>query len=224
MAFDKKINLPNVTLAAYTSIRVEETIQALLYSMSGIKFYTVKLISHEEPKNLPAGIEFSKGVKCSNIDEWNHSIIYDLPNHIESDYMILIHDNGFIVNPSLWRDEFLNYDYIGAPWPLPIDSFSYRDMDNNIIRVGNSVSLRSKKLLDVPIKLNLKWKAFHGFTNEDGFINVNYRQEYLKEGCKFPDIEVAKYFSRETPLEENVLLEPFAFHNYSGPNSKYPKF
>jgi len=82
MAFDKKINLPNVTLAAYTSIRVEETIQALLYSMSGIKFYTVKLISHEEPKNLPAGIEFSKGVKCSNIDEWNHSIIYDLPNHI----------------------------------------------------------------------------------------------------------------------------------------------
>ncbi len=55
------------------------------------------------------------------------------------------------------KDDFLNYDYIGAPYPLPQDNFSYRDIDGNLIRVGNSVSLRSKKLLDLPIQLDLEW-------------------------------------------------------------------
>ena len=73
---------------------------------------------------------------------------------------MLIHDDGFVVNPDSWQDDFLNYDYIGAPYPLPQDNFSYRDIDGNLIRVGNSVSLRSKKLLDLPIQLDLEWKAF----------------------------------------------------------------
>ena len=25
--------------------------------------------------------------------------------------------DGHIVNPHLWTNEFLKYDYIGAPWP-----------------------------------------------------------------------------------------------------------
>jgi hypothetical protein len=84
--------------------------------------------------------------------------------------------------------------------------------------------LRSKKLLDVPVKLNLEWKPFHGFTNEDGFICVNYRHKYIDEGCKFADIDVAKYFSHETMLPELEGITPFVFHNYNGTNSIYPKF
>jgi hypothetical protein len=147
-----------------------------------------------------------------------------LTKHIDTEFALLIHDNGFVVHPESWRNEFLDYDYIGAPWPLPKDNFSYRDINGNIIRQGNSVSLRSKKLLDIPIKLNLEWKPFYGFTNEDGFICVNYRHKYLEEGCRFADIDVAKYFSRETDLPENVSINPFVFHNYSGTNSKYIKF
>ena len=219
-----KIKLPNVTLAAYTSIRLEQTIKALEYSCKEISFGDVVLITDKSIGNMPKGIRHSKSPKSSNIDEWNYNIIYDLPNHINTEFMILIHDNGFIVNPESWRDEFLEYDYIGAPWPIPTDSFSYRDIKGDIIRVGNSVSLRSKKLLDVPIKKNLEWKDFHGYTNEDGFICVNYRHEYLDSGCKFADIDVAKYFSHETEIPEIQDIKPFAFHNYSGRNSIYPKF
>ena len=32
---------------------------------------------------------------------------------------LTIWTDGFIVHPEMWRDEFLKYDYIGAPWPLP---------------------------------------------------------------------------------------------------------
>lgn len=218
------VNLKNVTLIALTSVRIQETIKALEYSCKGIKFGKVKLASDIIPSDLPDYIIHEYTDKSSNIDEWNYNIIYNLPKHIDTEYCILIHDNGFIVNPEMWRDEFLDYDYIGAPWPMPSDNFSYRDIEGNIIRQGNSVSLRSKKLLDIPNDLKLEWKPFHGFTNEDGFICVNYRHKYLENGCKFADIDVAKYFSHESMIPEIVGIKPFAFHNYLGSNNQYPKF
>ena len=216
--------LLNVTLIALTSVRIPETIKALEYSCKGIKFGSVKLASDIKPENLPDFITHEYTEKSSSIDEWNYNIIYNLSKHIDTEYCILIHDNGFIVNPESWRGEFLNYDYIGAPWPLPNDSFSYRDIKGEVIRQGNSVSLRSKKLLDTPNNLKLEWKPFHWYTNEDGFICVNYRHRYLEEGCVFADIDVAKYFSHESMIPEIQGIKPFAFHNYLGTNNQYPKF
>jgi hypothetical protein len=218
------LKLPNVTLIALTSVRIPETIKALEYSCKNVEFGKVKLASDIKPENLPDYIIHEYTEKSSNIDEWNYNIIYNLPKHVDTDFCILIHDNGFVVNSESWKDEFLEYDYIGAPWPLPNDNFSYRDIKGNLIRQGNSVSLRSKKLLDVPNKLNLEWKSFHGFTNEDGYICVNYRHKYLEEGCKFADIDVAKYFSHESMIPEIQGIKPFAFHNYLGTNNQYPKF
>ena len=218
------LNLSNITLIALTSVKIPQTIKALEYSCREIKFGDVKLASDIKPDNLPSYIKHEYTPKSSNIDEWNYNIIYNLPKHVETEFCILIQDNGFVVNANSWRDEFLNYDYIGAPWPIPNDNFSYRDINGELIRQGNSVSLRSKKLLDVPNKLNLEWKPFHGYTNEDGFICVNYRHKYVEQGCKFADIDVAKYFSHESMIPEISGIEPFAFHNYLGTNSKFPKF
>jgi hypothetical protein len=218
------LDLSRVTLIAYTGMRIPQHIEALKHSCIGINFAEVKLISNEVPENLPDFIKYEKDEKSHSIDDWNYNIIYNLPKHVQTDFCILIHDNGFIVNPESWRDEFLEYDYIGAPWPLPNDDFSYRDINGEIIRQGNSVSLRSKKLLDIPNKLNLEWRSFHGYTNEDGFICVNYRHRYIEEGCKFADIDVAKYFSHEAMIPEIQGIRPFAFHNYQGSNNQYPKF
>jgi hypothetical protein len=220
------LKLPNVTLIAMTSVRIPETIKAIEYSCKGIEYGAVKLASHIKPDNLPDYITHEFTERSSNIDEWNYNVIYNLSKHVNTEFCILIHDNGFVVNPESWRDEFLEYDYIGAPWPIPNenDKISYRDINGELIRQGNSVSLRSKKLLDVPIKLNLEWKPFHGFTNEDGFICVNYRHKYIEEGCKYAPLDIAKYFSHETMIPEIKFIKPFAFHNYQGTNTQYPKF
>lgn len=210
------LNLPNVTLVAMTSVKIPQTIKALLYSCRGINFGKVKLISDIKPDELPDGIIHEYTEKMSNIDEWNHDIIYKLGKHIDTEFAMLIHDDGFIINPQCWRDEFLEYDYIGAPWPMPTDDFSYRDINGEIIRVGNSVSLRSKKLIDLAPKLNLEWKSFHGFYNEDGFICVNYRHIYKEHGMKFADLDVAKYFSHEIQIPETIGITPFAFHGKKG--------
>lgn len=202
------LNLPNVTLVAMCSERFKEQCQkALDYSSKDINFGAVKLIIKES----------------KDVDEWCKNIVYELGEHIKTSHALLIHPDGFVVHPEIWRESWLEYDYIGSPFPLPTDNFSYRDINGDIQRVGNSVSLRSKKLLDLPKKLNMEWKPFHGFYNEDGFISVNMRHVFEENGCKFAPFEVALRFGRETPLPE-YTGDTFVFHKHAGSNSVYPNF
>ncbi len=192
------IELPQVTLIAYGSEKYRESQQkAIDYSCKDIKFGAVKNVIKE----------------CDGIDEWNKNIIYDLTNHVDTDFCLLIHPDGYIIHPECWRDEWLQYDYIGSPWPLPTDDFSYRDKSGTIQRVGNSVSLRSKRLIDLAPKFNLPWQSFHGFTNEDGFICVNNRHIYEEHGMKFAPLDVAIRFGKEHIIPENIdVNKTFVFH------------
>ena len=217
---NKKLELKNVTLVAMTSVLINETIKALMYSSDNISFGAVKLVSPNEPSNLPSRIKFEKTDPIKDIDEWNHRITYHLTDYISTEFAILIHDDGFIVNADSWRDEFLNYDYIGAPW----DHKHFIDKFGNQIRVGNSVSLRSKKLLDIPNKFNMPWlRHENGLTNEDAQICVWNRNLFLDNGINFADFNVAKYFSHETIYPEYGGIIPFCFHNFGGENIKYKK-
>jgi hypothetical protein len=124
-----------------------------------------------------------------------------------------------VVNPDMWQDQWMQYDYIGALWPLPQDDFSFRDQDGNIQRMGNGgFTLRSKKLLCVAKELDLEWKQYYGFYHEDGFFCCHHRKTYESAGCKFAPIEVAAEFSHETMVAENYGNIPFGFH---GRNNYY---
>lgn len=193
------VRLPQVTLIAFTSLgyKTADHLDALRKSCEGIEFGAVKLIQQ-------AGLD--------TVDLWSRAVIYDMPKYIDTDFALLIHADGYVINPESWDNDWLNYDYIGAPWPLPQDDFSYRDINGKIQRVGNSVSLRSKRLLDVANKRQLEWKPFHGYYNEDGFICVNYRHIYEEEGCRFAPLEVAAHFGIEFELPEHKGLKPFIFH------------
>ena len=48
-----KLQLPQVTLVAMTSVNIKETIQAMEYSMRGIDFGDAVLITHKKPFRLP---------------------------------------------------------------------------------------------------------------------------------------------------------------------------
>lgn len=213
------LELKNITLVCVTSVRPERALKALKYSMIGIKFHDVMLLTSCDIKDDVVNI-----IKIDTLDYIGYSrfVVYDLIDYIDSDYVILIQDDGFIVNPKLWRDEFLNYDYIGAPWPIPNDNTTFRDINGNLSRVGNGgFTLRSKKLLSVPKKLNIEWRSYGGFFNEDGFICASNKHLYEQEGCKIAPIDIAKYFSHESEVEEIKDIIPFGFH---GRGRKYDIF
>lgn len=221
-----RIKLPNVTLAVMTSVKLYEAIKALQYSMQGIEFGEVVLITHRKPWNLPKGITYKQTSKISNIDQFNYKTVYELTDYIDTDYVLLIHADGFVVYPSQWRPEFLDYDYIGSPWPLPTAEHStYYDADGNLCRVGNSVSIRSKKLLDFPREAKLEWRpAADGFYNEDIFLCCMNKHLLEAAGMKIAPIEVARYFGHEHTLPETEGIDPFVFHKWWGQNANYPRF
>lgn len=192
------IKLPQVTLIALGSKNIEGMYRALEYSKQGIEWGDVKLITE---------------IECKTIDEWNKTIIYDLRKFVETEFCLLVHPDSAVVHPESWNPDWLNYDYIGAPWPLPTDDYSYRTPDGEIVRVGNSVSLRSQKMLNLPYELEMTWRPYYGNTNEDGFLTCHNRRLLQHFGCKFAPIEVAKYFSREMEIPENQDVDkPFCIH------------
>ena len=222
----EKRKLPNVTLAAMTSVNLYETIHALAYSMRGIEFGEVVLITHRKPFFLPKGIHYKHTSKLKDIDAFNYKMVYELAEHIDTEFVLLVHYDGFVVHPESWRDEFLDYDYIGSPWPLPKNNYAYRDAKGEICRVGNSVSIRSKKLLQFPKQAALKWEKMpDGNYNEDTFLCCKYKNVIEEAGMRFAPIEVAKYFGHEHMIPEIMDVEkPFVFHKWRGRNAQYPQF
>ena len=191
------IQLPNITLIALTNRDFEGHKKALDKSCEGIEWGGVKLIWDE---------------KCNSIDEWNRKVIFDLWKYVDTDYAMLIHADGYVINPHCWNDKWLEYDYVGAPWPLPKDDHSYRDVEGNIIRVGNSVSLRSKNIMQIPSFYDFEWKSYFGNTNEDGYLCCHNKIALEALGVRFAPLEVAKYFSKEHEIPENKDIKTFAFH------------
>lgn len=192
-----KLELPEVTLICLTNRDFEGHKKALDKSCEGVDFGAVKLIWDD---------------KITGIDEWNRKIIYELTDYVQTEFAMLIHADGYVRNSHIWSDRFLEYDYIGAPWPLPQDNYSYRTSTGELVRVGNSVSIRSKRILSLPRELGLEWKPYYGNTNEDGFLTVHNRDTLKGHGVQFAPIEVAKHFSKEHEIEENEGLSTFAFH------------
>lgn len=193
-----KLDLPDVTLIALTNKNIPQHEEAIRRSSEDINWGATKLI-----------VDYD----CTNIDIWNYKILFELHNYVQTEFAMLVHSDGFVCNANAWRPEFLDYSYIGAPWPLPKDDYSYLTPAGELVRVGNSVSIRSKRIMELPSELGLEFKDFHGNRNEDGKLCCEWRDILKQHGCTYAPIEVAKYFSKEWEIPENKGVETFAFHS-----------
>ncbi|MFZ4461712.1 MAG: DUF5672 family protein [Patescibacteria group bacterium] len=74
----------------------------------------------------------------NSIEEYSRFMVKDLSTYIDTEHVLIVRHDGFILNPVARTDDFLQYDYISAP--------CWYDDENNLGNGG--FSLRSKKLLD----------------------------------------------------------------------------
>ena len=214
----KKIVLDNVTLLSISSVKIPETIYALKKSMKKIKFHEVLLLTDEEPKHLPKNIKYVHIEKITDIEQFNYFMIFDLYKYVNTDFILQVHYDGYVVHPELWNDEFIKYDYIGSPWP---NNGGYKDINGNASRVGNSVGIRSYRLLEFPSKEKIPFDKSKQ-NNEDGFICCTYKHLFEEAGMKFAPLDVAKYFGKELEFEENKdINKTFLFHKWRKWNVQY---
>tara|TARA_B100001123_G_C14949031_1_gene882888 strand:- start:22 stop:720 length:699 start_codon:yes stop_codon:yes gene_type:complete len=209
----KKIELPDVTLLAITSVDIDETQLAMRISLHNIKFGAVKFLSSKLPKKKYPDIEY---ISIPTIDVLGYSkiIIQDLHKYFKTSHCLMVQSDSFVVNSNLWKNEFLNFDYIGAPWSEKVNVNTNLVLDMKKNQVGNGgFSLRSHKLTKITSKINFDSLKFP-LKSEDVIICHYLYEDMIKNGVHFAPAELAAKFSMEN---ENHLFgqdanSVFGFH------------
>lgn len=125
-----------------------------------------------------------------DIESYAKFCLTELCDHIDTEFVLISHWDGFILNLNQFFDEFYDYDYIGAPWYFKPDTVA-----------GNGgFSLRSKKFLQA-CKEIFTQGPYHP---EDENIENN-SSKLIELGIKFAPKEVASKFSLEGEIYKNQL-------------------
>lgn len=176
------IILDNVSLITVSSTKIPETEAAIRQCLQHIRFGEVVFFTDKHvtfPRIIIPEIKSKR--------EYSYWIIHQLGKHLQTPFALICQWDGFVVNHKAWTNEFLNYDYIGSPWP-PWEDNNYRPDT-----VGNGgFSLRSKKLCDLVSRL-----APACFENEDRVICEDRREQLENQGIKFAPVKLAWQFSCE---------------------------
>ena len=143
------------------------------------------------------GSDFVKIPTISDKNDYSKIMLKELGKHIKTDHFMVIQYDGMPTNSDYWTNDFLNYDYIGAPWPwFPEGS-----------KVGNGgFSLRSRKLSDLCLRDEF---VINDNLVEDIAICHSNKDWLLQQGIKYAPSNLAKQFSVETP---GGLHPSYGFH------------
>lgn len=190
-----KLNLSNVTLCGTDTIDVNRLLKVFAVCESYADFGAKKLFTNTSKAFVTeSGIEvFPSNV--ASLHDYNHFNLKQLNDYVATDFVMVVEHDGFILNPAAWSDEFLKYDYIGAPLAV----------DGELVVGNGGFSIRSKKLLELTQSdphIQLGNKADHKYAeNEDWVISIVLRDYLESKGITFAPVDLAKQFS----LESNQL-------------------
>jgi hypothetical protein len=175
--------LTQVTLVAATSVARRATVQALQASMREAEFAEVLLLSDQPPQSADPGITWRRIDRLGSSSAYSRFMLGELADHVSTSHALCVQWDGFVLNGRSWDPAFLDYDYIGAPWPQ-------FDDDHN---VGNGgFSLRSRRLLDACRQL-----PRHVTQAEDVVISRLERPRLEQQGIVFAPESVARRFAFE---------------------------
>ncbi len=195
----KALALPQVTLCCVDCTpRLPWALKAMRHCLDGIEFADAVLCTDRASLGdhaLPPGVRWVETEPLRSIEAYSTYMLKSLAPLIRTSHVLIVQWDGFVLNGAAWSDEFLSFDYIGAPWNHIAEPFS----------VGNGgFSLRSLRLLQA-----LQSPAVVPNHPEDVCICVTHRVALEAMGLRFAPTELARRFAVEDdPLSPRV----FGFH------------
>ena len=191
---DKSADQLDVTLVAVSDVALVATGRAIALSQASLRFAEALLLtSRESPPGLRAT---SRRIEPINSREaYSRFMTQDLHRHIGTSHALCVQWDGYVLDPARWDPVFLEYDYIGAPWPQFGDA----------MRVGNGgFSLRSRRLLEACVTLDIGNEA------EDVAICRTHRRVLEQRfGLRFAPEDIARRFAFERAAPRG---DEFGFH------------
>ena len=172
------IDTRDVNLAVAAAVRMRE---------AGVG--NIKILTDEDGVAIARRADFNATAiqKLETIDAYSKFMIEQVHEHVTSDHFLIFQWDGFIINPHLWWDGFVEYDYIGAPWPQP-----YRPAPD--LKVGNGgFSLRSHSLSAALPQLHAAYRG----EPEDVFIANQIQSNPNLGQFSLAPAQIARHFSVE---------------------------
>lgn len=192
--------LPQVTLIGVDCVNVERLLYAAAVCQRSMRFGAVRVLS-----SIPHGHRAVVPIApLASREAYSAFVVKRLNRYVATPFALVIQYDGFILNPDAWSDEFLDYDYIGAPF------FE----EEGYIGGNGGFSLRSKRLL----ALLERDPAVRVYADEpeDWYISVMLRRHLEGQGMRFAPPELALRFSLEGGEPHGVTwTNQFGFHGLS---------
>jgi len=198
-----------IVLVAMGSTKIKETLAAIHHCQQQMIFKDAVFLTDSKIDNLN-----TVHIPIRNIPSYKdyQSFVVKESSHIICDYyrdfdghFLFINWDGFVVNTEAWTNDFLTYDYIGAPWPW----FNHR--------VGNGgFCLKSKKF---QLRQNKILTSFKVTENEDVELCIKLYKYFTSHGCKYANTTIGYKFSTE--VGDIIRNKSFGFHDFKyHPNYK----
>ncbi|MEO7787297.1 MAG: DUF5672 family protein [Sphingomicrobium sp.] len=180
----KRVRLADVTLVAVSSVAIPATIRALEACLGQVDFAaTLFLTDQELPDDRHPDIQQRKIAPIRSLADYSRFMTRSLVDHVETSHLLCVQWDGYLLDSRNWDEQFLAFDYIGAPWPHFMDGHD----------VGNGgFSLRSRRLLEACIDLPAEADVA-----EDILIGRVWRDELERRGIRFAPRDVAARFAFE---------------------------
>lgn len=198
---------------------------AIIESMKQLPGSRGLLLTPNKPNDLHSDIEH-QAIPKLGYQEYSLFVVYALHQFIQTEFVIIVQEDGWVVNGNAWKEEFTEYDFIGAPIHIARvtnedgRSQTYHGFEwtqfigNHKIKnvLNGGFSLRSKKFLEAPARFQIPYVipapiGLGSFpkvlrwsdegNQEDVQVFLYMRDSLERVGIKFPSIDIAKHFSFE---------------------------
>ena len=191
-----KLELNSVTLCAATSVNVEATTEALRSSLDQVSFADCILFTDRPVSGTHPGVRVVPIEPMRSSRDYSEFLLTSLVDHLMTEHCLVVQWDGFVADASQWDERFLDFDYIGAPWPQFDDGHD----------VGNGgFSLRSRKLLEAC--------CAPGFTigHPEDVAICRTNRAFLEgeHGIRFADRAIARRYAFE---RSDTKQSAFGFH------------
>lgn len=192
-----KPDLANVTLVAITGVARDATVKSMLRSLDQASFKKALFLSDQPPRgSLGNEIEWRRIMPLRSKADYSNFVLRRLNEHIDTSHVLITQWDSFILDGKAWNSHFLDYDYVGAPWP----HFS------DFKKVGNGgFSLRSKRLLEACVNL----PEMPGEAEDVQICRIFREQLEQRNSLHFAPEDVARQFAFERSAR---LGTEFGFH------------
>ena len=201
--------LPEVTLVLIETRQHELGKLALEECLSRVNFYET-LVFTDKPSSFLA---LEHNLSCIQVPDWETKLGYSQFSwygahpYVHSTHFLLIQWDSWVLDPLMWKDEYLSYDYIGSPW---LDTKDYTRGKPYRGEVGNGgFSLRSARLHS---HLPENRESFPCFSDvDDCLLCCGYRRDLEAVGFKWAPEALAQDFAFEA-FKPRPDSRHFGFH------------